>query len=237
MGPHMGPNMGPNMGKAVSRRRRRPALAKAPRAVPFRCRLVIMAKAPIAGAAKTRLAAEIGVAEATRFARQASAALLVRLGQDPRWQTILAVSPDSYADSPIWPCTCVRRGQGRGDLGQRMQRQFAAHGRGPLIIVGTDIPALNRAHIATAFRLLGRCDAVFGPALDGGYWLVGLRRRPHLIRPFRRVRWSGPQALSDTLANVCGRAVGFLPRLGDVDSAAAYKICAHQLGRRLLPRS
>jgi uncharacterized protein len=196
-----------------------------------------MAKAPIAGAAKTRLAAEIGIAEATRFARQASAALLVRLGQDPRWQTILAVSPDSHGKSPIWPSTCVRCGQGRGDLGQRMQRQFAGHGRGPLIIVGTDIPGLSRAHIATAFRLLGRCDAVFGPALDGGYWLVGLRRRPHLIRPFRQVRWSGPQALRDTLANVSGRALGFLPRLGDVDSAAALKACAHQLGRRLLPRS
>ena len=196
-----------------------------------------MAKAPIAGAAKTRLGAEIGVAAATRFARQASAALLVRLGQDRRWQTILAVSPDGQATSPIWPSQFVRCGQGRGDLGQRMQRQFCRHGRGPLIIVGTDIPDLSCAHIAAAFRLLGRCDAVFGPALDGGYWLVGLRRRPHLIRPFGRVRWSGPQTLRDTLANLSGRALGFLPRLGDVDSAATYKACARQLGRRLLPRS
>ena len=224
--------------RRVIRRRRCPALQKAPalRAAPYRCRLVIMAKAPIAGAAKTRLAAEIGAAEATRFARQATAALLVRLGQDPRWQTILAVSPDTWAKSAIWPAKMVTCGQGRGDLGQRMQRLFAAPAPGPLIIVGTDIPSLSPAHVATAFRLLGRCDAVFGPALDGGYWLIGLRRRPRLLRPFAQVRWSGPHALSDTLANLSGRAIAFLPRLGDVDSAAAYRLCARQVGRRLLPR-
>jgi uncharacterized protein len=226
------------MGRAVNRRRRRRGLQQAParRAAPFRCRLVIMAKAPIAGAAKTRLATEIGVAQATRFARQATAALLVRLGQDPRWQTILAVSPDTTAKSPIWPAKVVTRGQGPGDLGQRMQRLFAANAPGPLIIVGTDIPSLAAAHIATAFRLLRAGDAVFGPALDGGYWLIGLRRRPHLLRPFPRVRWSGPHALSDTLANLSGRAIAFLPRLGDVDSAEAYGLHARHFGRRLLPR-
>jgi uncharacterized protein len=196
-----------------------------------------MAKAPIAGAAKTRLAAEIGVAEAARFARQSTAALIGRLGQDPRWQTILAVSPDRHAKSPIWPATILTCGQGRGDLGQRMQRLFAAHAPGPLIIVGSDIPSLAAAHIATAFRLLGGGDAVFGPALDGGYWLIGLRRRPRLLRPFAQVRWSGPHALSDTLANLSGRAIALLPSLGDVDSAEAYGLCRHHFGRRLLPRA
>jgi uncharacterized protein len=195
-----------------------------------------MAKAPIAGASKTRLAAEIGVAQATRFARQATAALLARLGRDPRWLTILAVSPDRYVKSPIWPAWTVTCGQGRGDLGARMQRQFRAHAKGPLVIVGSDIPSLTPAHIASAFRLLGGADAVFGPALDGGYWLIGLRRRPRLLRPFAHVRWSGPHALKDTLANLPGCVVGFLPRLGDVDSAEAYDLSAHRFARRLLPR-
>ena len=116
-----------------------------------------------------------------------------------------------------------------------MQRLFAANPPGPLIIVGTDIPGLAATHIAKAFRLLRGGDAVFGPALDGGYWLIGLRRRPHLLRPFTRVRWSGPHALSDTLANLSGRAIAFLPRLGDVDSAEAYGLHARHFGRRLLP--
>jgi hypothetical protein len=196
-----------------------------------------MAKAPIAGAVKTRLAAEIGVAGATRFARQATAALIGRLGQDPRWQTILAVSPDTSAKTAIWPGKIVIRGQGRGDLGQRMQRLFEIDAPGPLVIVGTDIPSLRPAHIATAFRLLGRNDAVFGPALDGGYWLIGLSRRPRLLKPFARVRWSGPHALSDTVANLPACAIALLPRLGDVDSAAALSLCAGHVGRRLLPRS
>src|SRR6266850_190711 len=104
--------------------RRRDTTKKAPRrcAAPFRCRLVVMAKAPVAGAAKTRLAREIGVAAATRFARQATAALLQRVARDPRWQTILAVSPDAAVAARCWPRGIARMSQGRGDLGRRMQR-------------------------------------------------------------------------------------------------------------------
>src|SRR5262245_39409960 len=107
------------------------------RATPFRPRLVVMAKAPVAGAAKTRLAREIGVAAATRFARQATAALLQRVALDPRWQTILAVSPDASVASRCWPRGVARIGQGRGDLGRRMQRLFQRMPPGPAIIVGT----------------------------------------------------------------------------------------------------
>ena len=59
---------------------------------------------------------------------------------------------------------------------------------------------------------------MFGPATDGGYWLVGYGpRRPQ--RPFARVRWSGEHALADTLANFRGRRVAFLRPLDDVDTA------------------
>jgi rSAM/selenodomain-associated transferase 1 len=196
-----------------------------------------MAKAPIAGRAKRRLAAEIGSTEATRFARCAAAALIDRLGRDARWQTILAVSPDHFAKSPIWPAKVITCGQGTGDLGTRMQRLFEANARGPLIIVGTDIPAIRATYIATAFRLLGSRDAVFGPAIDGGYWLVGLRRRPRLLRPFYQVRWSGPHALQDTLDNLAGHSIGFVATLADVDGVEAYRLGAQHFGRRLLPAS
>ena len=144
-----------------------------------------MAKAPVAGAAKTRLAREIGAAAATRFARQATAALLQRVARDPRWQTILAVSPDAAVASRCWPRGIARMGQGRGDLGRRMQRIMQRMPPGPVVIVGTDVPGITPALIAAAFRRLGRHDAVFGPAADGGYWLVGMRRRPRLLHAFR----------------------------------------------------
>jgi rSAM/selenodomain-associated transferase 1 len=194
-----------------------------------------MAKLPVAGAAKTRLAREIGMASATRFARQAMAALLQRVAHDPRWHTTLAVSPDASVASRCWPASIARTGQGRGNLGRRMQRIMERRSPGPVVIVGTDIPGLTPAHIAEAFRLLGRHDAVFGPAIDGGYWLVGMRRRPRLLQPFAGVRWSGPEALADTLANLEGSAVAFVAALGDVDDAGAFNSVAADFGRRVPP--
>ena len=84
------------------------------------------------------------------------------------------------------------------------------------------MPHVTRAHIWAAFRLLGRHDAVLGPAEDGGYWLIGLRRRPRILRPFQGVRWSTPHALRDTLANLRGRSVAQVATLPDVDTAADF---------------
>jgi glycosyltransferase A (GT-A) superfamily protein (DUF2064 family) len=192
------------------------------RAAPFRCRLVVMAKVPVAGTVKTRLARELGLAAATRFARQSTAALLQRLARDPRWQTTLAVSPDMSIVSHAWPDGITRVGQGRGDLGRRMQRIMERKPRGPAVIIGTDIPGITPAH-------------VFGPADDGGYWLVGLKRRPQLPRPFTRVRWSSPHALADTLANLEGTTVAFVATLSDIDDARAFGSVATDFGRRVLP--
>jgi len=194
-----------------------------------------MAKLPVAGGVKTRLAREIGVAGATRFARHAAAALLRRVGCDRRWQTMLAVAPDYGVHSRAWPRGLARLPQGGGDLGARMQRIFDCTHAGPTVVVGTDVPGIRPAHIAEAFRLLGRYDAVFGPATDGGYWLVGLRRRPRVLRPFAGVRWSSPHALADTLANLECRAVAFVATLSDVDDAEGIASSAAYSGRRVLP--
>jgi glycosyltransferase A (GT-A) superfamily protein (DUF2064 family) len=121
--------------------------------------------------------------------------------------------------------------QGGGDLGARMQRIFDAAPPGPAVIIGTDVPHIAPAHIAAAFRLLGRHDAVFGPAADGGYWLVGLKRRPRLLRPFDGVRWSTAHALSDTLANLRGLSIGEVATLTDVDTAADLVRCTGVFGR------
>ena len=196
-----------------------------------------MAKLPVAGGVKTRLARDIGLAGATRFARHAAATLLQRVGHDRRWQTVLAVAPDRATWSRAWPRDVARMPQGGGDLGRRMQRIFACRHAGPVLIVGTDVPGIRPAHIAKAFRLLGRHDAVFGPAADGGYWLVGLKRRPRVLRPFANVRWSSQHALADTLTNLTACKVAFIATLSDVDDAQGFGSRAEHFGRRVLPVS
>jgi glycosyltransferase A (GT-A) superfamily protein (DUF2064 family) len=136
--------------------------------------------------------------------------------------------------SRIWPGQLPRIGQGRGDLGERMRR-LLARPRRPAILIGADIPGVSNAIIATAFRLLRRHDAIFGPAEDGGYWLVGLNRFAPQRGLFERVRWSTPFALADTLAGLDGVDIGKAARLGDVDDAASYRRLRHLAGRLILP--
>jgi hypothetical protein len=110
-----------------------------------------------------------------------------------------------------------------------MRRALASCPPGPAVLVGSDIPELDAARIVAAFRLLGRVDLVFGPAADGGFWLVGARRVPLLPPLFGSVRWSRPDTLASVLANLPARvSIGFAACLEDVDDGAAY--------RRLAPR-
>ena len=223
----------PSEGKRIKAREAgRPGQAPPKRAAPFRCRLVVMVKVPETGRVKTRLAHEIGDVRAAWFYRHTTVARLARPG---RWQTFLAVSPDAGIRHAFWPPELARLRQGSGDLGQRMQRAMQSHGPGPVIIVGTDVPAIRPSHIAAAFKSLGDCDAVFGPATDGGYWLVGQRRRPRELEIFRNVRWSTPNALADTLRNLRGWRTGFVATLSDVDTAEDWKHVAAWCGRRVLP--
>jgi len=176
--------------------------------------VIVFARAPRLGAVKRRLARGIGAMGALRFYRGQLAATLVA-ARDPRWRLELAATPDHARAR--WPRGIPRVTQGRGDLGARMARALGRHRRA--VLVGSDIPGLARADLAAAFRALGRADAVFGPAEDGGYWLVGMGpRRP--ARPFAEVRWSSPHTLGDTLANFAGRRIALLRALRDVDTAA-----------------
>jgi len=177
-----------------------------------------MVKAPVAGRSKTRLGREIGMVPAAWWARHQLASL-ARALRDPRWQTVLAVAPDRAVESAALP-SLPRVPQGRGDLGDRMAhvlRRFP----GPTLIIGADVPGITPADISAGFTALGSHDVVLGPAHDGGYWAIGLKRtRPLPPRLFDGVRWSSEHALADTLATLDARRVAFLPTLHDVDTAA-----------------
>lgn len=185
--------------------------------------LVVFVKAPRLGTVKTRLARTIGDMEAWLFYRRLTAAVLRRLNGP--WQVWLVVTPDRFVrEGRFWPLHLPRRAQGAGDIGHRMARPILELPPGPVVIVGSDIPDLGRRHVQAAFAALGRHDAVFGPARDGGYWLVGLRRRPTSAHPFKPgIRWSSADALADTLRHLgANRSHTLLESLSDIDTAADY---------------
>lgn len=182
-----------------------------------------MAKMPKAGQVKTRLARSIGVSEAVRTYRTLLRDTLQTLSRDPRWHTWIAVSPDNSICDPVWPTSTSLVGQGRGSLGDRMQKVFDVLPIGPIVIIGSDVPEITRHDIAAAFKTLGHCDAVIGPSPDGGYWLIGAKRRPHVPRFFSRVRWSSPHTASDTIANLAAYKVGRLREVADLDEIGDYR--------------
>lgn len=187
--------------------------------------LVIFAKSPRLGLVKTRLSREIGTVNAWRFYRQCLRDVTRRMTADTRWRTWLALTPDHTIRPQEVPENILHFDQGGGDLGTRMGNAMIDMPPGPVIIIGTDIPGIERSCIAQAFKLLGQFDTVFGPAIDGGYWLVGSRRRPRFPNMFDHVRWSSEHALADTLANV--DQGGFSSRMldvkEDVDDAASFE--------------
>lgn len=186
--------------------------------------LVIMVKEPRPGRVKTRLGRDIGMVGAAWWFRHQTRALIRRL-RDPRWQIVLAVSPDAEGlVSRVWPVDLPRAPQGSGDLGGRMKRMLRGMPKGPVCLIGADIPGISRAHIACAFGALGRSQMVFGPAPDGGYWLVGAQRYGALPAGlFHDVRWSTEHALGDTLASIPNCRVTLLDQLRDVDTVADLK--------------
>lgn len=182
--------------------------------------LIVFARAPRLGGVKRRLAAGIGQRAALRFHRINTESLIHRLGRDRRWRTMLAVTPEAWR----WFTHVPRMEQWGHDVGARMANALGGAPPGPVILVGSDIPGISADLIARAFKALRAADAVFGPARDGGYWLVGVRDRGLLRGLFRNVRWSSEFALADTIANLpAGRRHALVDMLEDVDDAESWR--------------
>ncbi|MEL7256812.1 MAG: DUF2064 domain-containing protein [Pseudomonadota bacterium] len=182
--------------------------------------LIVMLKEPRAGLVKTRLGRDIGMTNSAWWFRHQSGALLRRLYAPRRWNMILAVAPDSAGlASRAWPAHLQRIAQGQGDLGVRMARLLREFDRNPVCLIGGDIPGISQHHVFKAFKTLGAHDAVFGPAKDGGFWLVGIT--PNTALPstvFQGVRWSTKYALTDALATLPRKRIGFVDTLRDIDT-------------------
>lgn len=185
----------------------------------MRATVILFARVPRLGAVKRRLAAGIGDRLAYQFHKKLLFQLIRQLAHEQRFQTVLALTPDR--SRLRLPASLRRINQGHGDLGTRMQRAFRQFRRGNVVLAGCDIPDMKMADLLAALRALGSANAVFGPANDGGYWLVGMSpNRP--AQPFQNVRWSTKHALVDTKQNFKHRRVTLVRTLSDVDTEQDY---------------
>lgn len=184
--------------------------------------VIIFAKSPRLGVSKTRLAAGIGVVRAWQIKRRLDA-FTCRAARSHAWDTVLAVAPQKDLRANFqgaWPPDLPRIGQGLGDLGARMARALRRYGRGPVCIIGSDLPKLRTADLNAAFLALQKHDVVFGPATDGGYWLIGMGPKCARRAQLDRIRWSSPHTLTDTIGRLPPQwSVAFLRELEDVDDA------------------
>lgn len=188
--------------------------------------LLLFAKPPRIGLSKTRLARGAGKAQARRIAGF-TLARAMRAARDPRWQLRLYTAPDGALDETLgglWPPSLPRYSQGRGTLGDRMALGYSEAPRGAVLFIGADTPDLSTGLIWRAFGQVERGCAVFGPASDGGFWLLGLPKALRPRAPFDGVRWSGPHAMSDVRDSLpTGMRVAYLPKLIDIDEIEDWR--------------
>lgn len=185
-------------------------------------RIVIFAKTPVPGLAKTRLSPVLGEQGAAELAERllnhcVGQALAADIGP-----VELCVTPDTK--HPIWheltiPSAVRWSEQGDGDLGERLERasQRVTAGSETVLFIGTDCPGLTAARLHEAAETLQRHDSCLNPVSDGGYALLGLRH--HLPSIFRDMPWSTESVaqLTQERIRAAGRSLELLPPLHDID--------------------
>ena len=185
--------------------------------------LLVFLKEPRPGAVKSRLAARIGAEAAAAVYRAIADEAIRRTAPrgDEYERLFLFDPPASRPQIQAWLGGQTLVAQVGGDLGERMARAFAdafASGARRAAVIGTDVPAIAREDVLDALESLDEHDVAIGPATDGGYYLLALKRpEPELLRD---VPWSTPDVLTTTLDRAArlGLSVRVLRTLGDVDT-------------------
>uniref|UniRef100_A0A832MME6 Glycosyltransferase n=1 Tax=Eiseniibacteriota bacterium TaxID=2212470 RepID=A0A832MME6_UNCEI len=188
-------------------------------------RVALFARPPVAGRVKTRLSPALPAP----LARDLYAALLhdalAALAAASAGERFIywSEAPSAGAAPVATPPGVRTRLQGGADLGARLAAAFDELLVAPgdrAAIVGADCPALRAAHLDGALARLADADVALGPAADGGYWLIALRRPAPAL--FRGVAWGSARVLAETLerASVAGLTVATLETLDDLDTPA-----------------
>jgi hypothetical protein len=184
-----------------------------------RTAIAVLAKAPVAGLAKTRLIPVLGADGAAALQARLIRRAIVTATDAALGPVMLWAAPDDT--HPLFRTMRTRYGavlnrQPNGDLGARMLAAAAA-AKGPVLIVGTDCPALGADHLHRAAAALHNHDAVVIPAEDGGYVLIGMRQ-PH-AGLFADVEWSTANVMDETRRRLRSLTLSWreLPTLWDID--------------------
>jgi len=204
-----------------------PAARDASRAT-IPAQVLVIAKEPVPGRVKTRLTPPFTPADAAALATASLADTLAAVSATPVAQAVLALDGAPGAWLPPGFRVIPQRG---GGLDERLAAAFAdAHATlpVPMVLIGMDTPQVTSGLLADAARALasGEADAVFGPAADGGFWLLGLRR------PDRSLLAGVPMSRADTgrhqldRLTSAGLRVAMLPELTDVDTFREAELIA-----------
>jgi rSAM/selenodomain-associated transferase 2/rSAM/selenodomain-associated transferase 1 len=200
-------------------------------------RLILFTRYPVPGKVKTRLIPEMGAAGAADIHRKLTEKTFTackKVSSRAGIQLEVCFQGGDPVRMRQWlgpgPVFCP---QTRGDLGDRMKAAFdrafqdGCHG---VVLLGSDIPALEIRHLEQAFQVLKRYDLVLGPSTDGGYWLMGLSSPAGL---FEGISWGQTSVLEETLslAREKGLRAAFLDRLTDVDTFRDLKACLPRLAK------
>lgn len=187
-------------------------------------RLILFTRYPEPGRTKTRLIPTLGAHGAAALQRRMSEAIVTRMAAfaadypvslEIRYTDGNQQAMEAWLSNDI-PCL----DQGNGDLGDRLHRAFAqafAQGDRQVVVIGADCPGLTPALFTKAFAALDSHNLVLGPALDGGYYLVGLNRPAPAI--FAKIPWGSGEVLAATMKQAQGLnlASHILEPLADVD--------------------
>jgi uncharacterized protein len=201
--------------------------------------LILFARAPVAGAVKTRLAGVLGPEGAARLYR-AFLEDAARAYAGAAWASVLYADPDPDEETltAIFGRPWTRAAQARGDLGFRLASAFEAErarGASAVLAVGSDHPALSRRLLAELFQAVEEAeDVAVIPARDGGYCAIALAPRTPTAAVFQDIPWSSAGTLSATVERVraAGLRVVLTEPADDVDRPEDLQTLARDLARR-----
>ncbi len=195
------------------------------------CSLIIFVKNPIEGQVKTRVAATVGHSKAVEVYVELlehtknTIAELLQMADSRRFKVNVYYG-DFINKNDLWNDLNVQKYLQTGaNLGERMKNAFAnefAAGAASVVIVGSDCLALNSLHLQTAFMALDNAEIVIGPALDGGYYLLGMNQLRASL--FENKPWSQPTLLTETKAELDDQKTSYqlLETLSDIDTWDDY---------------
>ena len=192
--------------------------------------VLVFQRNEVLGKVKTRLAAGVGEEQAMEIYRYLLNKTYLALKEIT--VPVTTYFSEFIPENPIHSAE-NKQVQVGGDLGERMRNAFVAHlesGMEKVVLIGTDCPSLEGIHLVQAFEALEHSDLVLGPARDGGYYLIGMKRRADFL--FEGITWSSELVLSQTLTLAAEQGLhsSLLPILEDIDSLEDWERYCSQNG-------